>query len=185
MYGTMLIPYPIDTLRLRLEPFQATDGDALYVMERDPEVKRYAGGVLTREQTTKMLARFIASVRDTGFGPVAIKVRTSGEIVGLCGFYGTETPQQAEIFYGLARPAWGLGYATEAGKALVAAGFEQMGFTRIVATTHLENFGSQRVLEKIGFIFSHVTTTDGFSGVAHCYCLSADAWRLSRSAEER
>ena len=178
----MKINYPIDTLRLRLEPFQATDGDALYVMERDPEVKRYAGGVTTRAQSDRLLQRFIASVQDSGYGPVAIKVRTTGEIIGLCGFYGTDAPQEAEIFYGFAQSAWGLGYATEAGRALVAAGFKQMGFTQIIANMNIENVRSLRVLEKIGLTFSHVTTTESLYGVAHCYCLTADAWRLRQSA---
>jgi RimJ/RimL family protein N-acetyltransferase len=170
----MTIHYPLLTLRLRLEPFLPTDGDALYVMERDPEVKRYAGGVTTRGQSDKLLQRFIASVRDSGFGPVAIKLGATGEIVGLCGFYGTDTPGEAEIFYGLARHAWGQGYATEAGMALVTAGIKEMGLTRIIAPVHPENVRSIRVLEKIGLTFSHVTTTDVMYAVAHVYCLESE-----------
>jgi RimJ/RimL family protein N-acetyltransferase len=170
----MPIQYPLLTSRLRLEPFQPTDGDALYVMERNPEVKQYAGGVTTRAQSDKLLQRFIASVRDTGFGPVAIKLRATGEIVGLCGFYGTEPAGEAEIFYGLARHAWGHGYATEAGQVLIAAGINQTGLTRIIAPVNPENVRSIRVLEKIGMTFSHVTTTDAMYGVAHVYCLESE-----------
>jgi RimJ/RimL family protein N-acetyltransferase len=171
----MRINYPIETERLRLEPFQESDGDALYVMESDAEVKRYAGGVLTRQQSDKMLKRFIASVRDTGFGPVAIKERATDRIVGLCGFYENSELQEVEIFYGLARDAWGQGYATEAARALALAlaGIQQQGLATIVAPVHPQNVRSIRVLEKIGMTFSHVTTSYGLYEVAHVYRLSA------------
>lgn len=169
----MRLLYPIKTVRLRLEPFQERDGDALYVMERDPEVKRYAGGVLTRQQTEKLLKKFIALGHDTGWGPIAIKVRETGHIIGLCGFYGTDAPNEAEIFYGLARDAWGQGYATEAAKALLMAGIEQGRLSRIIAPVHPENVRSIRVLEKIGMTFSHVTTSELYE-VAHCYQITVD-----------
>jgi RimJ/RimL family protein N-acetyltransferase len=170
----MRIDYPIETLRLSLEPFQESDGDALYVMERDPEVKQYAGGVLTRRQTEKLLKKFIQSVSKTGWGAIAIKVRETNQIVGLCGFYGTDVPNEAEIFYGLARDAWGQGYATEAGKALVVAGTQQGGLSSIIAPVHPENVRSIRVLEKIGMTFSHSTTSYGLYKVAHVYCLKVE-----------
>ena len=50
----------------------------------------------------------------------------------------------------LARDAWGRGYATEAARALVAAGFAQLGLRRIVATCDPANAASARVLEKAG-----------------------------------
>jgi RimJ/RimL family protein N-acetyltransferase len=177
----MSMQYPIRTARLYIEPFQAGDGDALYGMERDPEVKRYAGGTLTREQTEKMLHKFIATVREAGYGPLAIKLRHSGEdggehggeIIGLCGFYATTEAGEAEIFYGLAREAWGKGYATEAGRALIKAGIEQLGLKRIIAPVNPENQRSMRVLEKIGMTFSHVTTSLGQYETAHLYVLGA------------
>jgi ribosomal-protein-alanine N-acetyltransferase len=111
-------------------------------MERDPEVKHYAGGVLTRPQTERLLKKFIESVGATGWGAVAIKLRATHQIVGLCGFYETIEPQEAEIFYGLARDVWGQGYATEAGKALVVAGIQQLRLASIIAPVHPENFRS-------------------------------------------
>jgi RimJ/RimL family protein N-acetyltransferase len=170
----MRLQYPIETMRLHLEPFQESDGDALYVMERDPEVKKYAGGVLTREQSEKQLKKFIKIVSETGWGPVAIKLRGTNLIIGLCGFYGTPDPNEAEIFYGLARDAWGQGYATEAAKALAVAGIQQLGLSSIIAPVNPENVRSIRVLEKIGMSFSHISTDSEQYEVAHVYYLKAD-----------
>lgn len=170
-----MMVYPIVTERLRLEPFGPGDGDALYVMESDPAVKRYAGGVLTRAQSEKQLHKFIDAVRTTGWGAIAIKLHATGEIVGLCGFYPTDAAHEAEIFYGLARAAWGQGYATEAGQALVDAGVRHLGLGSIVASVHPENVRSVRVLEKIGLRFSHVATVSDGDEPAHVYRLEADA----------
>lgn len=44
----------------------------------------------------------------------------------------------------------GRGYATEAARAVVDYGFEQLGLARILAGCDPENEASRRVLEKIG-----------------------------------
>src|SRR5215212_3150792 len=132
--------YPIETSRLKLQPFITTDLDALYLMEGDPVVKRFTGGTLTREETAQLLRSFISMVAETGLGAIAIKLKESGRLVGLCGLYqGSDadpTEGESELFFGLAQAAWGKGYATEASHALIVAGFQQLGFQRIVATVH-------------------------------------------------
>ena len=110
-------------------------------------------------------------MRDTGYGPVAIKLRSTGEIIGSGGFYQTEVPDEAEIFYGFARHAWGQGYATEAGRTLITAGMHQLRLATIVAPIHPDNVRSIRVVEKLGMTFSHVTTTYTLYEVAHLYQL--------------
>jgi RimJ/RimL family protein N-acetyltransferase len=147
----MKIHYPLETPRLHLTPFTATDGDALYLLERDPEVKRYGGGTLTRLQTEELLQTFITQVAETGLGAIAIKQKTNAELIGLCGLYLDDSDNtRAELFFGLARHRWGQGFATEACHALVDAAFRQSGLRRIVAQVHQENVRSARVLERLG-----------------------------------
>ena len=168
--------YPIETPRLRLEPFQASDTDALYRMESDAQVKQFAGGVLTRAQTEKLLKRFIESTRESGFGAIAIKLQGTNEIVGLCGLYLTsegEGAEEAELFYGLARHAWGQGYATEACQALTTAAIQQTWLKKIVASVDPQNSRSIRVLERIGMRFSHVEKTSDPDGIEHVFSLHA------------
>jgi RimJ/RimL family protein N-acetyltransferase len=146
--------YPIETSRLKLQPFIATDLDALYLMESDPVVKRFTGGPLTREETAQLLQSFISMVAETGLGAISIKLKESGRLVGLCGLYrasdADSTGGECELFFGLAQVAWGKGYATEAGHALIVAGFQQLGFQRIIATVHPDNARSIQVLERLG-----------------------------------
>ncbi len=61
-----------------------------------------------------------------------------------------------ELGYRLRRDAWGRGLASEGASALVAIGFGDKGFVRIVATTMAVNRASRRVMEKTGL--AHVRT---------------------------
>ena len=109
----------------------------------------------------------VESVAETGLGALAIKVKGTKQIVGLCGIYLTDEPGEAELFYGLARDAWREGYATEACRALIAAARKQLELTTIVAGIHPENLRSIRVLERLGMRFSHVSTdSDLISNIA-------------------
>lgn len=53
--------------------------------------------------------------------------------------------------YWLTPDAWGRGYATEAGRAVVHMARESMPITRLAATYHRDNAASGRVLTKLGF----------------------------------
>ena len=57
----------------------------------------------------------------------------------------------ASVGYWFARTAWGRGYATEAARALVAHGFDELGLDRVVGHHFVENPASGRVLAKLGF----------------------------------
>jgi RimJ/RimL family protein N-acetyltransferase len=52
------------------------------------------------------------------------------------------------IGYCFERNAWGRGYGSEAARALVEFGFDQLGLHRIVGECDVENAASFRVMEK-------------------------------------
>lgn len=73
-------------------------------------------------------------------------------VVGRVGFnYWLRQDRRASIGYDLGYAFWGKGIMTEAVRAIVRFGFEQMRLNRIEADTDSENYGSMRVLEKVGF----------------------------------
>ncbi len=57
-----------------------------------------------------------------------------------------------ELGYWLAPDAWGRGYATEAGRAVLDIARHALPITRLVAYHHADNPASGRVLRKLGFI---------------------------------
>ena len=58
--------------------------------------------------------------------------------------------------YTIARAYWGLGYATEAARALIQFGFDRMHLVRIEAVCLPEHLASARVLQKAGMQFEGV-----------------------------
>lgn len=60
--------------------------------------------------------------------------------------------KNAELGYWLAEPFWGKGIMTEAVKLMIDYGFKNIDIDRIYAIPFGSNIGSQKVLEKLGFI---------------------------------
>lgn len=57
-----------------------------------------------------------------------------------------------ELGYWLTPEAWGRGYATEAGRAMVAMARHALPIDRLTARCFLDNFASAKVLGKLGFV---------------------------------
>ena len=81
-----------------------------------------------------------------------IYARTRGapKLVGGIALRETGDDETAELDYWIARPCWGLGFATEAGQAVV--GMAKDGLRMKLRSGHFpDNPASGRVLEKLGF----------------------------------
>jgi RimJ/RimL family protein N-acetyltransferase len=80
--------------------------------------------------------------------------------------------------YALAPEVWGKGFATEAAQAAIETGFTLTGAVELLATAHIENPASRRVLEKCGFV--HIGT--GLEGApARGGMVPCDRFRLERA----
>lgn len=77
--------------------------------------------------------------------------RDDGGFVGMIGVHRDDDGRTAEFGYWLAVPYWGQGYATEAGRAVVAFALGGLGLDRLEADVQLGNPASMRVLAKLGF----------------------------------
>jgi RimJ/RimL family protein N-acetyltransferase len=142
----------IETNRLRLRAFTPDDLDALYLVFGDPEVMTYitGGKPRTKEATLAGLLRTIEGWQNRGFGLWAVAEKDSGHVIGYCGLIFLDETTEIELAYGLAKSSWGKGFATEAARASLRYGFEELKLERIVAVVNPQNIPSQRVLEKLG-----------------------------------
>jgi ribosomal-protein-alanine N-acetyltransferase len=117
---------------------------------------------LTRRQSDELVERIEAGFAENGFFLWAVEVRESSEFIGFTGlaapgFEAHFTPA-VEIGWRLARSAWGYGYATEAGRAALAFGFEEVRLEEIVSFTTVANRRSRAVMERLGM--SHDSRDD-------------------------
>ena len=142
----------LETERLYLRSFVSGDLDDFAALNADPEVMLYIGDgqPQTKQQTTERLRSIIDHHDKHGFALCAAIEKTSRAFLGFCGLQFLDNTQEVEVGYRLAKRFWRKGFATEAAKASVRYGFEELGFDRIVAVVHPENEASQRVIQKIG-----------------------------------
>jgi RimJ/RimL family protein N-acetyltransferase len=78
----------------------------------------------------------------------AVVLKDTGKVIGGCGINTSE--DKSEIGWILHRDYWKQGYGVEMGSALLKFGFEELNLHRIIARCDSENYGSFRVMEKIG-----------------------------------
>ena len=76
----------------------------------------------------------------------------------------------AELGYWIGKEYWNLGYATEAGLAVIHYGFEALGLNRIHAHCFSRNQASARVLKKMGMthegtLRQHIRKWDKFEDI--------------------
>jgi len=144
----------VQTARLELRPFQESDFPALRAFDADPAVWEYRGGqVPTEAQTRAALQRYLNAAHEQPPHryPFAIILRAAGRFIGECGLKITNhEAAEAELYYGLIRSAWRQGYMTEAGAALIAFGFTDLGLHRLWAKCDPDHRDSWRVMEKLG-----------------------------------
>ena len=82
----------------------------------------------------------------------AVAREDTNQVIGTVGYnIWSRTHDRAEISYDLAREYWGQGLMTSLLRLIVKFGFEEMQLKRIQATVVLDNKGSIRVLQKLGF----------------------------------
>jgi RimJ/RimL family protein N-acetyltransferase len=95
---------------------------------------------------------FLAAERQPSEASFLIFRRTHGapRLIGAAGL-GRDIDGGIELGYWISRPHWGLGYATEAGRAIIAIARDGLRLGRLSAGHFLDNPASGRVLEKLGF----------------------------------
>jgi RimJ/RimL family protein N-acetyltransferase len=85
--------------------------------------------------------------------------------------------------YCLDDSAWGHGYATESGRALLQWAFDSLELNRVQAETDTRNAASARVLEKLGFVREGTLREDcvvnGEVSDSWVYGLIRRQWQLS------
>lgn len=94
---------------------------------------------------------FIGREPDPRHPSLLVFARTSGapRLVGAVGI-GKSPDDGTELGYWIARPYWGRGYATEAGRAVLGMA-KALGHGPLVASHFLDNPASGAVLRKLGF----------------------------------
>lgn len=143
----------LQTPRLIID--ELTTNDARFTLEilNDADFIHYVAdrGIRTEKQACEYLQdRVMASYVEHGFGMAAVRLRSSGEIIGMCGLVKRDTLEDVDIGYAFLPNSRGKGYACEAVEAVMEMGRKRFGLNRLVAIIHPGNIASRALAEKVG-----------------------------------
>lgn len=140
----------IETDRLLLRLIEEDDLDDIVAEINDPGVARMLGrvphpyGRADAEEYLALARRNAASGQSVYF-----VMESDGHVIGNIGIGAM--PYICEFGYWLGRRHWGKGFATEAGRAVLAFGFERLGIRLVRSGVFADNLTSLRVQMKLGF----------------------------------
>jgi len=153
----MAIPV-LETERLRLRAYQATDLLPMLAMWQEPQFYQYITGQPALESDVWMrLLRDAGLWVVCGFGYWAIEEKATGQFIGSVGFADFRrdiTPALGEFpeaGWSLAPHAHGRGYATEALAAALAWGDAHLPQPRTVCIIGVHNYASLRLAARLGY----------------------------------
>jgi len=135
------------TERLLLRPGWIEDAPALARAIGDRDVARNLARVPWPYSEADAEA-FLSLPQNPARPRFLVCLRSNNQIVGGIGLDGDEEPN---LGYWIARAHWGRGYATEAGRAVLALADASLRLPQIKACHALDNPGSGAVLRKLGF----------------------------------
>jgi RimJ/RimL family protein N-acetyltransferase len=175
----MIIP-AIETDRLTLREYTEDDIPALVPLIGTREVAATTLRI-AHPYTEQHAKDFIEKTRNDGEIRLAITLRKAGYLCGGVGLKLEPAHFRAELGYWIGVPYWGHGYATEAARALLRYGFENLHLNRIAATHFEGNLVSGKILRKLGMrhegcLRQHLCKWDKFIDV-ECYGILRKEWR--------
>ena len=155
----------LETERLKLRLIRTTDAEHIYrTWASDPEVTRYLTWQTheSPEDTRKIVDLWVSEYEKEGTYRWGIERKSDGVLMGMIDAVGFRNGAPA-IGYCLGRAYWNNGYMTEALKAVISELFTE-GYDAVFIEAVVENIGSNRVIEKAGFIFTGTRPAEIFPG---------------------
>jgi ribosomal-protein-alanine N-acetyltransferase len=150
--GTM----KIETERLILRRFRYTDDAMLKYWISDPKIQSlYSEPVYcTKQEVKELLDNYISSYEKNDFYRWAITLKETDECIGQIAYFLVDDHNHfAEIEYCIGSLFQRKGLATEATKAVIQYGFDQINLHKVQICHKSINLPSRKVIEKCGFTY--------------------------------
>ena len=144
----------LQTARLVLRPLTPQDAPSLSHLAGRREIADTTISIphpYSQEQAQQWIAETADLFAKGKSAVFAMEPKSKGMLAGTIGLRDINAEHlQAELGFWVAVECWQQGYATEAARAVIGFGFEQLGLNRIYAHHMVRNPASGRVLTKIG-----------------------------------
>lgn len=162
-------PFPIiETERLLLKRITNDDVNEVFELRSNPETMKFIPRPLVKD--TQDALEHIAMMEDKIVTNVGINwgitLKDNPKLLGIIGYYRLQPENyRAEIGYMLAPEFHGKGIIPEAVNRLIRFGFDDLKLHSIEAVIDPENFASEKVLQKCGFVKeAHLKEAEFYDG---------------------
>lgn len=186
-----LPPLPLRTERLVLRRFEARDLDAYHAYHCLPETARFLPGeAKSYTKSMESVGRYanFEFEKEGDWVALAIEAADAPGLLGEVVLKWLPGCGQAEIGWSLAPAARGQGIASEAARALLRLGFEDLGFHRIDAKLDALNTASSALCERLGMRLESTQVDKwhykGQWATEVVYALLEDEWRARQPAQD-
>jgi [ribosomal protein S5]-alanine N-acetyltransferase len=143
----------LQTPRLILRPWKLEDVTAFAALSNDPEIADHTLSFVYPQPegwAQTRVERMIASLQERKHFSFAVVLKSTSEVIADCSISFDERHRRGEMGYWCGAAYRGHGFMTEAARAVMQFGFEQLGLHRVQASHFPRNPASARILEKIG-----------------------------------
>jgi RimJ/RimL family protein N-acetyltransferase len=147
---TSWVDLRIETARLLLRPPRAEDFDGWAANMADAESARYICGQQPRAVAWRGFLTMVGAWSIQGYGMFSLIEKASGRWIGRLGPWQPEGWPGPEVGWGLAREAWGRGYALEGATAAMDWAFDRLGWTDVIHSIDRDNTASQALAVRLG-----------------------------------
>jgi len=148
------LPATLHSPSLTLRPLRLTDAPRFAQFASDSDIARMTGSFPRHFPLISAEFRIMhmnAQKRRSLSFNYAVTETNHDELIGVMDLSRPMPDEILEIGYWIAKPFWGKGYASEAGRMILEAAKTHLGARRIKAGVFADNPASLRVLEKLGF----------------------------------
>ena len=144
---------PVSQMEFRLRDWTPEDQESLLKFGNNFQVARFMTDQFPHPYTPERARAFIEFAMAQNPKRIFC-IEVNGEAAGGIGLHPKTDIEQknAELGYWLAEPYWGHGIMSRAIAQVVEYGFKTFPVTRIIGRTFGNNPGSQRALQKAGFV---------------------------------
>jgi len=178
------------TERLVLRDLEASDAQRIFEYRSHPDVSRFQSWGTQSADVIRLYLRDRSQTepgRPGSWYQIGIILRSSGELIGDCGFQVLEIePRQAEVGIALAPEFQGRGYATETLRALLDYLLGALGKDRVFGSVDPRNVRSLRLLQRVGMRKeAHRVKSLWFKGEwvdDAIFAITASEWKSSNRA---
>jgi ribosomal-protein-alanine N-acetyltransferase len=148
--------YFVMTERLGFGRWDESDLPLAELLWGDARVSSLIGGPFSADEVQARLNREIELTSTYGVQYWPIFLLKNDELAGCAGLRPYKHEERIFEMGAHLRPEyWGQGLAQEAGRAVITFAFETLGAKALFAGHHPANAASRRLIEKLGFRFTH------------------------------